>query len=649
MNKDQRNDYLREWRRKNRMLNEVFEDHNSVHSEVLIDYEVIDHHEEDLEIPTDIECGMDVSSTSDQESSVVERLSDVDGNLADRNNGINEWNEEKTLEGELAGWVLKNKITRNATNELLDILRRNGHDELPKCTRTILKTPRSVLSKEKCGGDYIYLGIANGISRCLMTRPNYPFNSDTISLVVNVDGLPLYKSSSIQCWPILCMFDQVTPFIVALFVGTKKPLNLNEFLQDFIHEYGLLQESGYKHKELLLHVKIKAFVCDAPARQFIKGIKGHNGYHACERCTVEGTYESSRIVFSDIDCVSRDDESFKNELYMGTHQIEKSVLAEIGIKCVTQFPLDYMHLVCLGVMKRMLLAWKEGPRHQKLSPRQLLQISRKLKEYRGKMPFEFVRQPRGLEDVKRWKATEYSQFLLYTGCLVLKDVLPSEGYKHFISLSLAMRVLLDENDEIRNEFLNYAKDLLKYFVSAGNVIFGRTFTVYNVHNLLHLCEDSSTFNTSLDHISSFPFENYLQVIKKLVRKTQNPLSQIVKRVKELEIFEMNDVTSKQIVTKISVKEKDSWFMLKTGSFVQIKGINHDLTLEGDVITKRHFRNIFVEPCDSKLFSMVHVRNLNAISTRKQIDKKDLLRKSVCLPYKEGFAIVALLHDVSIQE
>jgi len=66
------------------MLNEVFEDHNSVHSEVLIYYEVIDHREEDLEVSTDIECGMDVSSTSDQEPSVIETLSDANGNLASK-------------------------------------------------------------------------------------------------------------------------------------------------------------------------------------------------------------------------------------------------------------------------------------------------------------------------------------------------------------------------------------------------------------------------------------------------------------------------------------------------------------------------------------------------------------------------------------
>jgi len=58
-------------------------------------------------------------------------------------------------------------------------------------------------------------------------------------LIVNVDGVPLYKSSSVQAWPILCMFDKVSPFIVAVFVGNSKPSNL-DFLHDFLAEFANL-------------------------------------------------------------------------------------------------------------------------------------------------------------------------------------------------------------------------------------------------------------------------------------------------------------------------------------------------------------------------------------------------------------------------
>ena len=40
---------------------------------------------------------------------------------------------------------------------------------------------------------------------------------------------------------------------------------------------------------------------------------------------------------------------------------------------------------------------------------------------------------------------------------------------------------------------------------------------------------------SLDSFSAYPFENHLQRIKNLVRKSAKPLQQIVKRLSELEI------------------------------------------------------------------------------------------------------------------
>ena len=98
----------------------------------------------------------------------------------------------KTLAADLVDWILKFQIRRNASNELLSILRKHGHDELPKCTRTILKTPRSISSEKKCGGDYKYLGIANGISRKLAAEDDFEFTGQSIELLINVDGLPLY-------------------------------------------------------------------------------------------------------------------------------------------------------------------------------------------------------------------------------------------------------------------------------------------------------------------------------------------------------------------------------------------------------------------------------------------------------------------------
>ena len=82
------------------------------------------------------------------------------------------------------------------------------------------------------------------------------------------------------------------------------------------------------------------------------------------------------------------------------HQIGKTSLIDFGIDCTMQFPLDYMHLVCLGITKRLLLFWKEGPRPFRLAPFQISQISRRLKNMAGLIPSEFAGQPRELDELK---------------------------------------------------------------------------------------------------------------------------------------------------------------------------------------------------------------------------------------------------------
>ncbi len=74
-----------------------------------------------------------------------------------------------------------------------------------------------------------------------------------------------------------------------------------------------------------------------------------------------------------------------------------------------------MHLVCLGVVRRMLHYMKGGPKTCIPSFQQRSEISDKLKALNGELPSEFARQPRSLLELDRWKATELRQFLLYTG------------------------------------------------------------------------------------------------------------------------------------------------------------------------------------------------------------------------------------------
>jgi hypothetical protein len=116
---------------------------------------------------------------------------------------------------------------------------------------------------------------------------------------------------------------------------------------------------------------------------------------------------------------------------------------------------------------------------------------------RDYIPCEFSRNPRGLNDLNRFKATEFRQILIYTGQVVFKNILNNDCYKHFMALSIAMNILLNSN---MANYVIYAQNLLNYFVQTFETLYGRHFMSFNIHRLVHICDDYKRFGP-LDNIA----------------------------------------------------------------------------------------------------------------------------------------------------
>jgi hypothetical protein len=140
------------------------------------------------------------------------------------------------------------------------------------------------------------LGIESGILKVISTHLEYFRSNNEVILTFNVDGVPLFKSSNVQMWPILCSVQHFEPFVVAFYCGNSKPNSVVGYLDDFLSELKDLAEDGISFEEKNLKVSVNSFVCDAPARSFLKCTKGHNAYYACERCVIKGKWEG-RVVF----------------------------------------------------------------------------------------------------------------------------------------------------------------------------------------------------------------------------------------------------------------------------------------------------------------------------------------------------------------
>lgn len=209
-----------------------------------------------------------------------------------------------------------------------------------------------------------------------------------------------------------------------------------------------------------------------------------------------------------------------------------------------------MHLVCLGVVRKLILLWlHKGPIHTRLPGLTVKKLSASLLAVKSFIPSDFVRKTRDIQEIGRWKATELRLFLLYVGPVVLKNIVPKDVHTNFMALHTSMVILLSPN---LKSYVNYAKDLLEYFVKTFQFIYGQEYVSHNVHGLLHICEDYKYFGP-LDNCSAFIFENYMKELKSKIRKHEKPLQQLTNRYMEIynqEHFNSsNDLPQQTILSK----------------------------------------------------------------------------------------------------
>lgn len=434
----------------------------------------------------------------------------------------------------LAQWAKDCFIPMIALGRLLHILHK-FHPTLPLESRTLLETKRDTrIESLKSGGNYCHVGILQNLQElyCAYSTDSC-FENDQLYIQVNIDGLPLFKSSSLHVWPILGILKGLAcekPFTIGVYAGNKKPDDVHEFLGPFTSELKHLHDSGFTLGTGSCHyfLNVHSFVCDAPARSMLKQTKLHCGYNACERCVQKGEW-FNKVVFTKTDAPLRTDVSF-DEMADENHHIGLSPLRGLGFGLVTHFCLDYMHLICLGIMRKLLLLWMRGPRDcHRLSAGLIQQISERLLNLRPAMPCEFGRRPRTLLEVDRWKATEFRQLLVYSGPVVFKGILSDSVYKHFMLLSFSTYCCLSA--DLCRHYADFVRALLVKFVNVAGELYGKDALVYNVHSVMHIVDDVELFGP-LDSISSFPFENYLRIIKRLVRRPSMPLQQIICRLSE---------------------------------------------------------------------------------------------------------------------
>jgi hypothetical protein len=426
-------------------------------------------------------------------------------------------------------------LPRSALKYLLEILVKHGVD-VPVTPYKLKKVYSNLnISNEECleTNGVTYIGIKNSVTfavdKGLLKLDEFCDDNNVcfLDLQINVDGLPLYKSSAYNLWPILMKVKSLpSPLPVGMFCGFGKP-QLNILVDSLAEELTLFKTSGVLFNNFLVKIKNILFVCDAPARAFLQCVKGHSGYFGCSYCRQKGEYVEDHVVFCDHSAQLRSDNDYAS--FLENNQKSVSPLSPV-VPLYSCFPPEFMHLVCLGVVRKVLnyffLPTKGERLPCKLSVSQISQVSDKITYIRKFIPSDFQRKLRPISAFVNYKATELRSFLLYFGPFLLKKYLPVNFYKHFLLLHFACYVYCSPRYQ---HLYQHSERLLEIFVKDMERLFGKKSLVYNIHALLHLPYFVSLYGC-LDSFSSFPFENFLSLLKKRVRATRHIGQHCVKQL-----------------------------------------------------------------------------------------------------------------------
>ncbi|KAJ8666733.1 hypothetical protein QAD02_023985 [Eretmocerus hayati] len=431
----------------------------------------------------------------------------------------------------LVQWSTTHNITQVAVTNLLAGLRDAGHDELPKDARTLLNTPRNTNSNVHpmgSSGSYAHFGLEKAL-RQLLACVDAREIPDVIEFDIHVDGMNISKSSLGKVWPILGSIVNVPfldePFVIGMHHGPSQPENVDEFMRTFSEEYQRLKRTGLVIGERQYGVRLRYVIADTPAKNFLLKFPSHSS--RCGRCIQVGRKVLHRCVFLETDSPLRTHQNFRQNVprqYLDVRSPLEDFLEDLEFQVVID-PMHHLDMGCTLRHVKIFISALDSLNNDELSSL----LDRDYESFRPWVPMEFVRKPRPFSQYDKFKATELREILLYTGPVIFSKYISPEAMHHFNMLNLAARLLNDPEEYSNSNGL--IRQLLFDYVATMRTLHGDFHIVYNVHNLLHLAEEALRHGT-LESFSAYKYENFLGMIRKLIRQGNHVLAQIMNRLNE---------------------------------------------------------------------------------------------------------------------
>lgn len=353
----------------------------------------------------------------------------------------------------------------------------------------------------------------------------------------------------------------------------------------------------------VISVKTRLFIFDTPARALVLNIKNVPGYHSCHKCTIRGEYlksAGSTCFADDRMAVQRTHEDFLCKTFFSNDKKESHHLTQhetvlerlLTFNIVDQTVIDFMHVCCIGAMKRILEIVGDSPNFNSVA-------NIFINAAKAYIPQEFQRIFRTLDYLKCYKATEYRFWILYFGIIAFYEALSSNEFENFCYLVHGLRLLYIK--PLTAEIRDVSKACIRRFIGYWKINYPNQNVTYVLHAMQHLPDDCYMFKSTPDEISAFPFESYIRRVKDNYHKGPKALEQIYCRfVEEVKLFKHHKFSKTrsdeiQCITHCG----DGYFEeLCTPKFTLKKGIGNNVIKVKDKIM---FCSKFKEEGDCLIF------------------------------------------------
>ena len=299
------------------------------------------------------------------------------------------------------------------------------------------------------------------------------------------------------------------------------------------------------------NISIYASIFDNPKRSVAKNVKCHSSTFACEYCeasaeryindtmtkhkltwppsTMNGRPRTITAIRRIVNSIENEDEDVTSNYLKGIKG--RSVFMDLpNFDLILDMPTEYMHLVCLGLVKKMLeYTYKIGEKRDRITTRK--RSDPKLFNdliHNVQVTRECSRRVRNL-DTANFKAQEYRNTLLFFFPIVLENI--RNNWKKERQLWLTLVFVIRSCVIPNEEFDHVSKETI---VSASELYYNLFHELYGQKNCIYSLHVSSSHilkmrgNVPLTERSAFRFESFYSEMKNLFKSgTKSPLKQIL--------------------------------------------------------------------------------------------------------------------------